>query len=186
MEAQQSLPSRANHALELGDVPDPDSTAAEPAETLVTHGRFGRYRLLEILGEGGSGIVYRAEQLEPVHRDVALKVIKLGMDTGNVIARFEIEQQALALMDHANIARVLDAGITDSGRPFFVMELIGGIHITRYCEQRGLSAKKRLELFVQVCHAVQHAHQKGVIHRDLKPSNVLVRRSLPEGQFSFC
>ena len=118
--------------------------------------------------------MYMAEQQAPVRRRVALKVIKPGMDTRQVIARFEAERQALALMDHPNIARVLDAGATDSGRPYFVMELVRGIPITEYCDQNNLPVHERLELFVQVCHAVQHAHQKGIIHRDLKPSNVLV------------
>jgi serine/threonine protein kinase len=135
---------------------------------------IGRYKLLQKLGEGGCGVVYMAEQIDPVRRRVALKVIKLGMDTKQVIARFEAERQALALMDHPNIARVLDAGATTNGRPFFVMELVKGIRITDYCDQRHLSARERLSLFVQVCQAIQHAHQKGVIHRDIKPSNVLV------------
>src|SRR5438876_733655 len=135
---------------------------------------IGRYKLLEKIGEAGCGVVYKAEQKEPVRRRVALKVIKLGMDTQSVIARFEAERQALAMMDHPSIARVLDAGATDTGRPFFVMELVRGIKITEFCEQNNLSTLERLQLFVQVCHAVQHAHQKGIIHRDLKPSNVLV------------
>src|SRR5437867_8641391 len=136
--------------------------------------RIGRYKLLQQLGEGGCGVVYMAEQEEPVRRRVALKVIKLGMDTRSVIARFEAERQALALMDHANIAKVFDAGATETGRPFFVMELVRGVKITDYCDQNSLSTRERLDLFVQVCHAVQHAHQKGIIHRDLKPSNILV------------
>src|SRR5688572_20026439 len=136
--------------------------------------RIGRYKLLQQLGEGGCGVVYMAEQEEPVRRRVALKVIKLGMDTRSVIARFEAERQALALMDHPNIAKVLDAGATETGRPFFVMELVRGIKITDYCDQNNLTTEQRLELFTQVCHAVQHAHQKGIIHRDLKPSNILV------------
>ncbi len=136
--------------------------------------RIGRYKLLQKIGEGGCGVVWMAEQEEPVRRRVALKVIKLGMDTKNVIARFEAERQALALMDHPNIARVFDAGATDAGRPFFVMELVPGVPITKYCDQHNLSTAARLELFTQVCQAVQHAHQKGVIHRDLKPSNILV------------
>jgi serine/threonine protein kinase len=115
-----------------------------------------------------------ADQDEPVKRRVALKVIKLGMDTKQVVARFEAERQALALMDHPNIAKVLDAGSTDNGRPFFVMELVKGIPITRYCDENKLDAERRLELFIQVCHAIQHAHQKGIIHRDIKPSNILV------------
>jgi serine/threonine protein kinase len=136
--------------------------------------RIGRYKLLQQIGEGGCGVVYMAEQEEPVRRRVALKVIKLGMDTKNVIARFEAERQALALMDHPNIAKVLDAGATDTGRPYFVMELVRGIKITDYCDQNDLSTRERLDLFIQVCRAIQHAHQKGVIHRDIKPSNILV------------
>jgi serine/threonine protein kinase/tetratricopeptide (TPR) repeat protein len=136
--------------------------------------RIGRYKLLQQIGEGGCGVVYMAEQEEPVKRRVALKVIKLGMDTKSVIARFEAERQALAMMDHPNIAKVLDAGATETGRPYFVMELVRGVKITDYCDQNNLSTIDRLNLFVQVCHAVQHAHQKGVIHRDLKPSNLLV------------
>jgi serine/threonine protein kinase/WD40 repeat protein len=135
---------------------------------------IGRYKLLEQIGEGGCGVVYMAEQQEPVRRRVALKVIKLGMDTRQVIARFEGERQALAMMDHPNIAKVLDGGATDTGRPFFVMELVGGIKITDYCDQNHLSTRERLELFIQVCQAIQHAHQKGIIHRDIKPSNILV------------
>jgi serine/threonine protein kinase/Flp pilus assembly protein TadD len=134
----------------------------------------GRYKIREKLGEGGCGVVYVAEQGEPVRRRVALKVIKLGMDTRTVIARFEAERQALAMMDHPNIARVLDAGTTANGRPFFVMELVRGIKITEYCDQNNLDTEARIRLFVQVCHAVQHAHQKGIIHRDIKPSNILV------------
>jgi len=135
---------------------------------------IGRYKLLQQIGEGGCGVVYMAEQEEPVRRRVALKVIKLGMDTKSVIARFEAERQALAMMDHQNIARVLDAGATETGRPFFVMELVRGIRITDYCDQHHLRTEQRLKLFTQVCQAIQHAHQKGVIHRDIKPSNILV------------
>jgi hypothetical protein len=135
---------------------------------------IGRYRVLEKIGEGGFGVVYRAEQTEPVRRHVALKVIRVGMDTKSVVARFEAERQALELMDHACIARVLDGGATKLGRPFFVMELVRGVRITEYCEANQLSLDDRLALFIQLCHAIQHAHQKGVIHRDLKPSNVLV------------
>src|SRR3954470_17805160 len=135
---------------------------------------IGRYKLLEKLGEGGFGVVYVAEQKQPVKRKVALKIIKLGMDTKQVIARFEAERQALALMDHPNIARVLDAGATETGRPYFVMELVKGVPITEYCDTNNLSTRQRLELFVQVCRAIQHAHQKGIIHRDIKPNNVLV------------
>jgi len=136
--------------------------------------RIGRYKLLQQIGEGGCGVVYMAEQEEPVRRRVALKVIKLGMDTKSVIARFEAERQALALMDHPNIAKVLEAGATETGRPYFVMELVRGIKITDYCNQNSLSTVARLELFIQVCQAIQHAHQKGIIHRDIKPSNILV------------
>ncbi len=136
--------------------------------------RIGPYKLLQQIGEGGCGVVYMAEQLEPIRRKVALKVIKLGMDTKAVIARFEAERQALALMDHPNIARVLDAGATNTGRPYFVMELVRGVRITDYCDQNHLSTRERLNLFIQVCHAIQHAHQKGIIHRDIKPSNILV------------
>jgi serine/threonine protein kinase len=135
---------------------------------------IGPYKLLEQIGEGGFGVVFMAEQAEPVRRHVALKVLKPGMDTRQVVARFEAERQALALMDHPNIAKVLDGGTTASGRPFFVMELVKGIPITRFCDERELTLRERLELFVLVCNAVQHAHQKGIIHRDLKPSNVLV------------
>jgi serine/threonine protein kinase len=157
-------------------------TASQAADTAHIHlpplqkpgDRIGRYKLLQQIGEGGCGVVYMAEQEEPVRRRVALKVIKLGMDTKQVIARFEAERQALAIMDHPNIAKVLDAGATETGRPYFVMELVRGIKITDYCDQKNLSTRERLDLFIQVCRAVQHAHQKGIIHRDLKPSNILV------------
>jgi eukaryotic-like serine/threonine-protein kinase len=135
---------------------------------------IGPYKLLEVIGEGGMGMVYLAEQTQPVRRMVALKIIKPGMDTKQVIARFEAERQALALMDHPNIARVLEAGATESGLPYFVMELVRGISITEYCDQHRLSINDRLDLFILVCLAVQHAHQKGIIHRDIKPSNVLI------------
>ena len=135
---------------------------------------IGRYRLLERIGEGGGGAVYVAEQREPVRRRVALKIIKLGMDNRSVIARFEAERQALAMMDHPNIAKVLDAGATETGRPYFVMELVRGLKITDFCDEKQLPTNARLDLFIQVCQAVQHAHQKGIIHRDLKPSNILV------------
>ncbi len=135
---------------------------------------IGRYKLLQQIGEGGFGRVWMAEQQEPVRRKVALKIIKLGMDTRQVVARFEAERQALALMDHPNIAKVLDGGATEKGRPFFVMELVRGVPITEYCDVAKLSTRERLGLFIDVCHAVQHAHQKGIIHRDLKPSNVMV------------
>jgi serine/threonine protein kinase/tetratricopeptide (TPR) repeat protein len=144
----------------------------------------GRYKLLERVGQGGFGDVYRAEQQEPVRRQVAVKVIKLGMDTRQVIARFEAERQALALMDHPNIAKVLDAGTSESGRPYFVMELVRGVPITDYCDEHNLTLRERLRLFIDVCSGVQHAHQKGIIHRDLKPNNVLVTshegRSVPK------
>src|SRR6266513_206211 len=136
--------------------------------------RIGRYRLLQEIGHGGCGVVFMAEQEEPVRRKVALKVIKLGMDTRQVVSRFEAERQALALMDHPNIAKILDAGATETGRPFFVMELVRGIKITDFCAENRLSTEHRLKLFIQVCQAIQHAHQKGVIHRDIKPSNILV------------
>src|SRR6266487_3469386 len=145
-----------------------------PSLTEKSGDRIGRYRLLQEIGHGGCGVVYMAEQEEPVRRKVALKVIKLGMDTRQVVARFEAERQALALMDHPNIAKILDAGATDTGRPYFVMELVGGIKITDYCDQNKLTTRQRLDLFIQVCRAIQHAHQKGIIHRDIKPSNVLV------------
>ena len=148
---------------------DPESRGSEGPGT-----RIGRYKLLQHIGDGGFGSVYMAEQTEPVVRKVALKIIKLGMDTKEVVARFEAERQALALMEHPNIAKVLDGGATETGRPYFVMELVRGISITEYCDQNNLTTLERLELFVEVCQAVQHAHQKGVIHRDLKPSNVLV------------
>src|SRR5262245_52663162 len=135
---------------------------------------IGPYKLMEQIGEGGFGLVFVAEQHEPVRRKVALKVIKPGMDTREVVARFEAERQALAMMDHPHIAKVLDAGTTESGRPYFVMELVRGIPITDYCDQNQLSPRERLPLFIAVCQAVQHAHQKGVIHRDLKPNNILV------------
>ncbi|MFZ1005955.1 MAG: serine/threonine-protein kinase, partial [Candidatus Sulfotelmatobacter sp.] len=135
---------------------------------------IGPYKLLQQIGEGGMGTVFMAEQTEPVQRKVALKIIKPGMDSRQVIARFEAERQALALMDHPNIAKILDAGSTDNGRPYFVMELVKGIPIIQYCDERRLTPRQRLELFIPVCQAVQHAHQKGVIHRDIKPTNILV------------
>jgi tetratricopeptide (TPR) repeat protein/tRNA A-37 threonylcarbamoyl transferase component Bud32 len=154
----------------LGSRPAPELMGlSNPAGTVI-----GRYKLLEPIGEGGYGTVFMAEQTSPVQRRVALKIIKAGMDTRQVIARFEAERQALALMDHPNIAKVFDAGMTDAGRPYFVMELVKGVSIVKYCDEHHLPPRARLELFVQVCQAVQHAHQKGIIHRDLKPSNVLV------------
>src|SRR5271168_5001686 len=145
------------------------SSSREGAGSLI-----GPYKLMQPIGAGGMGMVFLAEQQYPVRRQVALKIIKQGMDTEQVIARFEAERQALALMDHPNIAKVLDAGATDSGRPYFVMELVKGVLITDYCDQNHLTPAERLDLFVPVCQAVQHAHTKGVIHRDLKPSNILV------------
>ena len=149
--------------------PTLDQPVSERPGTVV-----GRYKLLQKIGEGGFGIVFMAEQQSPVVRKVALKVIKPGMDSHAVVARFEAERQALALMDHPNIAHILDGGITESGRPYFVMELVQGLPITEYCDKNVLSTEDRMRLFIDVCKAVQHAHQKGVIHRDLKPSNVLV------------
>jgi len=146
-----------------------EAVADDPRGRIV-----GRYKLLEEIGEGAFGQVYMAEQKEPVHRKVALKIIKAGMDTKEVVARFEAERQALALMDHPNIAQVFDGGVTQAGRPYFVMELVKGIPITDYCDRQSLPMAERLQLFMQVCHAVQHAHQKGIIHRDLKPGNILV------------
>jgi serine/threonine protein kinase/Tol biopolymer transport system component len=151
------------------DAPVLDESLTEGPGTVI-----GRYKLLEKIGEGGMAVVYMAEQQEPIRRKAALKIIKLGMDTKQVIARFEVERQALAMMDHPNIAKVLDAGATETGRPYFVMELVTGVSITEYCDRNNLSTKERLDLFIQVCNAVQHAHQKGIIHRDIKPTNVMV------------
>ncbi len=204
-----ALRARLEALLQAHESPDPflEPQAAAPGDATVLlppeEGPgtvIGRYKILEKIGEGGFGVVYVAEQREPVKRRVALKIIKLGMDTRQVVARFEAERQALALMDHPNIAKVLDAGATDSphpasghplpsdgrgaggegaqylpaGRPFFVMELVKGIPITKYCDQEKLGTRERLDLFIKVCHAIQHAHQKGIIHRDIKPSNILV------------
>jgi serine/threonine protein kinase/tetratricopeptide (TPR) repeat protein len=157
--------------LDLPESPDPtiESPITEKPGTQI-----GPYKLLQQIGEGGMGVVYMAEQEKPVRRKVALKIIKPGMDSRQVIARFEAERQALAMMDHVNIAKVLDAGATESGRPYFVMELVHGVPITEYCDVNRLTPQERLELFVPVCQAIQHAHQKGIIHRDIKPSNVLV------------
>lgn len=156
------IPARSRHATGVGEKPGD---------------RIGSYKLLQQIGEGGCGVVFMAEQQEPVRRRVALKIIKPGMDTKNVIARFDAERQALALMEHPNIAKVLEAGATETGRPYFVMELIRGVKITDYCDQNSLPTKDRLNLFIQICQAVQHAHQKGIIHRDIKPSNILVTTS---------
>ncbi len=161
--AEPAPAAKATMKIEFADVPDE-----------AVGQKIGRYKMLEKIGEGGCGVVYVAEQTEPVRRRVALKVIKLGMDTKQVVARFEAERQALAMMDHPNIAKVLDAGATETGRPYFVMELVRGIRITDYCDQNNLSTRERLDLFIQVCQAIQHAHQKGIIHRDIKPSNILV------------
>ena len=142
--------------------------------TAAPLGQIGAYTLIRTLGEGGMGTVYLAEQKTPVERRVALKVIKLGMDTREVVARFEAERQALAVMDHPGIARVFDGGVTDNGRPFFAMEFVQGEPITQFADRSGLGIRERVTLLIDVCRAVQHAHQKGIIHRDLKPSNVLV------------
>ncbi|HVJ83628.1 MAG TPA: serine/threonine-protein kinase, partial [Planctomycetia bacterium] len=156
----------SDDALEIPTPPLP----GEGVGTVIA----GRYRLVELLGEGGMGTVYKADQEFPVEREVAVKLIRSGMDTRPMLARFEAERQALGMMDHPNIARVLDGGATASGRPYFVMELVDGTPITKMCDAMRLPVRERLELFIAVCRAVQHAHQKGIIHRDLKPSNVLV------------
>jgi serine/threonine protein kinase/Tfp pilus assembly protein PilF len=179
---RQRLETRLAARQKAGPSPPPDASAVAAtikldlpvAEDEAVGKTIGRYKLLEKVGEGGCGVVYVAEQTEPVRRRVALKVIKLGMDTRQVVARFEAERQALAMMDHPNIAKVLDAGATENGRPFFVMELVRGIKMTDYCDQNNLTTKARLDLFIKVCQAIQHAHQKGIIHRDIKPSNILV------------
>lgn len=166
---------RVNHVIDRPIIQDDMLQAtcladAQAVGTVVA----GRYKLLELIGEGGMGTVWVAEQTEPVRRKVALKLIKAGMDSEAVLARFEAERQALAMMDHPNIAKVLDGGMTETGRPYFVMEYVKGFPITEYCDSMKLSLPERLDLFIQVCSAVQHAHQKGIIHRDLKPSNILV------------
>ncbi len=162
----------------IPDEPKPEPPSAQPVTeagpALGVGAIIGHFRLLEEIGQGGFGVVYVAEQKTPVRRRVALKNIKLGMDTRSVVARFEAERQALAMMDHPNIAKVFDAGATDTGRPYFVMELVRGIPITEYCDQIHLPPVQRLHLFIDICHAIQHAHQQGVIHRDIKPSNILV------------
>src|SRR5262249_48509852 len=164
-------PAAAVQATGAFTPPPDDGAAAVPPQAAGPI--LGPYKLVEAIGEGGMGTVWMAQQTAPVKRLVALKVIKPGMDSKQVLARFEAERQALALMDHPHIARVLDAGTT-AGRPFFVMELVKGVPITRYCDEHRLTPRQRLELFVPVCQTVQHAHQKGIIHRDIKPSNVLV------------
>jgi serine/threonine protein kinase len=165
-EGEDSLLDRGN---ETGTAKIIDNPIAEGPGTVI-----GPYKLLQQIGEGGFGVVFLAEQERPVRRRVALKIIKPGMDTREVIARFEVERQALALMNHPNIAKVFDAETTESGRPYFAMELVQGVPITEYCDACDLGTRQRLELFVTVCHAVQHAHQRGIIHRDIKPTNVLV------------
>jgi eukaryotic-like serine/threonine-protein kinase len=172
VEALLRADSEAGNFMEQppGDLPAANSNVIGDK----TGDHIGRYKLLQQIGEGGCGVVFMAEQEEPVHRRVALKIIKPGMDTKSVIARFEAERQALALMDHPSIAKVFDAGATESGRPYFVMELVRGVKITQYCDENSLTTGDRLKLFVQVCQAVQHAHQRGIIHRDIKPSNILV------------
>ena len=170
LEHQQSLGSFLEPpAANMGAAIDPSPILEGPG-TLI-----GPYKLIDQIGEGGFGVVFMAEQERPVRRKVALKIIKPGMDTRQVIARFEAERQALAMMDHPNIAKILDAGTTENGRPYFVMELVQGVPITEYCDQCNLTTRERLQLFITVCQAVQHAHQKGVIHRDIKPTNVLVQ-----------
>jgi serine/threonine protein kinase/tetratricopeptide (TPR) repeat protein len=165
----QSTPGAAPSTQTAASQGPPPAAAREPR-----HVQIGPYKILEVLGEGGMGVVYLAEQSKPIHRRVALKIIKLGMDTKQVIARFETEREALALMNHPNVAKVFDAGATETGRPYFAMEYVAGIPITDYCDKHRLNTEERLRLFMDVCHAVQHAHQKGIIHRDIKPSNVLV------------
>lgn len=171
LQSHETPPRIIDHLAESIPAIDPPPLSERPGDVI------GPYRLLHLIGEGGMGAVYEAEQNHPVHRKVALKVIKPGMDSRQVIARFEAEQQALAILDHPNIAKVLAAGTTDFGRPYFVMELVDGLPITDFCDRAQLTPHQRLELFVSVCNAVQHAHQKGIIHRDLKPTNVLIFES---------
>ncbi len=158
----------------------PGAGAPEIARTERVGTKIGPYKLIQLVGEGGMGTVWVAEQTEPVKRRVALKVIKPGLDSAQVVRRFEAERQAMALMDHSHIAKVLDAGATPAGRPYFVMELVKGVPITRYCDELNLPVRERLELFVPVCQAIQHAHGQGIVHRDIKPSNVLV--SMEDGK----
>jgi tRNA A-37 threonylcarbamoyl transferase component Bud32 len=165
---------RAGAFLDSPSTLGPEIVAGRQDTTDLSGARIGPYRLIEKIGEGGAGVVYEAEQEEPVRRRVALKLLKPGMDTAAAIARFAAERQAIALMEHPNIARVFDAGATEQGRLYFAMELVRGVRITDYCEQSRLPVAARLDLFIAVCHAVQHAHQKGIIHRDLKPTNILV------------
>ena len=164
----------ADHGEALEYFPEHEATSESVPIAEGVGSRIGRYKLLQKIGEGGFGVVYMADQREPVKRRVALKIIKLGMDTKQVVGRFEAERQALAMMDHPHIAKVLDAGATDTGRPYFVMELVRGVSITSFCDEERLTTNARIDLFLKVCAAIQHAHQKGVIHRDIKPSNVLV------------
>jgi serine/threonine protein kinase/WD40 repeat protein len=173
-EVDALLAAHHSRLLAQPDLPAPDLSLAKAIVSEGPGDHIGRYKLLQKIGEGGCGIVFMAEQTEPVQRRVAVKVIRLGMDTEEVVARFEAERQALALMEHPNIAQVLDAGATPTGRPYFVMELVRGVPVTKFCDDNRLGTVQRLQLFIQVCHAVQHAHQKGIIHRDLKPSNILV------------
>ena len=174
VEALLQAHAQAGDFMEQPPLENPNVAGAGASPLERPGDRIGRYKLLQQIGEGGCGVVYMAEQEEPVRRRVALKIIKAGMDTKSVIARFEAERQALAMMDHPNIAKVLDAGATESGRPYFVMELVRGVKISEYCDEHSLTTEERLKLFIQVCQAVQHAHQKGIIHRDIKPSNILV------------
>ncbi|MHC4520351.1 MAG: serine/threonine protein kinase, partial [Planctomycetota bacterium] len=168
-------PQRLDRLLSFGlEGGEEDATQSLGPGIEQPGGRIGRYKLIRVLGEGGMGVVYLAEQTQPVRRQVALKIIKPGMDSRRVLARFEAEEQALALMEHPHVARVYDAGLAPSGRPYFVMEHVKGIPITEHCDKRKLTIEQRLPLFLHVCEAVQHAHQKGIIHRDLKPSNILV------------
>ncbi len=175
VEALLEASARAGSFLESpAHAPNLVPTIDEPSVTEGPGNIIGPYKLLQQIGEGGMGIVFMAEQTHPVQRKVALKIIKPGMDSRQVIARFEAERQALAMMDHVNIARVFDGGATETGRPYFVMELVHAVPITKYCDHNHLTPRERLELFGPVCQAIQHAHQKGIIHRDIKPSNVMI------------